>query len=101
MAGAERSGCGEGDGPAEARSAGKSDGGEPFRAHDGPGLHRELLPEADGEGPGSAADAAAESGVDLTTATNAHCLFEEAVDEGYGEKDMSAVVELIRGAARK
>jgi 3-hydroxyisobutyrate dehydrogenase len=43
-----------------------------------------------------AAMAAAESGVDLTTATNAQCLFDEASEEGYGEKDMSAVVELMR-----
>jgi 3-hydroxyisobutyrate dehydrogenase len=43
-----------------------------------------------------AATAAAESGVDLTTATNAQCLFEEAAEEGYGEKDMSALVELMR-----
>jgi 3-hydroxyisobutyrate dehydrogenase len=43
-----------------------------------------------------AATAAAENGVDLTTAENARCLFEEAAEEGYGEKDMSAVVELIR-----
>ena len=43
-----------------------------------------------------AGEAAAESGVDLTTATNAQCLFEEAAEEGYGEKDMSALVELIR-----
>ena len=43
-----------------------------------------------------AAVAAAESGVDLTTATNAQCLFDEAAEEGYGEKDMSAVVELMR-----
>ncbi len=40
--------------------------------------------------------AAAENGVDLTTAANARCLFEEAADEGYGDKDMSAVVEMIR-----
>ena len=43
-----------------------------------------------------AAITASESGVDLTTAENARCLFEEASDEGYGDKDMSAVVELMR-----
>jgi 3-hydroxyisobutyrate dehydrogenase len=43
-----------------------------------------------------AAAAASENGVDLTTAENARCLFEEAAEEGYGEKDMSAVVELMR-----
>ena len=32
--------------------------------------------------------------MDLTTAANARCLFEEAADEGYGDKDMSAVVEI-------
>jgi 3-hydroxyisobutyrate dehydrogenase len=43
-----------------------------------------------------AAAAASDCGVDLTTAENARCLFEEATEEGYGEQDMSAVVELMR-----
>jgi 3-hydroxyisobutyrate dehydrogenase len=43
-----------------------------------------------------AGEAAAESGVELTTAANARSLFEEAAAEGYGDKDMSAVVELMR-----
>jgi 3-hydroxyisobutyrate dehydrogenase len=42
--------------------------------------------------------AAAESGVDLTTAANARRLFEQAVALGYGDKDMSAVVEPLRAA---
>jgi 3-hydroxyisobutyrate dehydrogenase len=40
--------------------------------------------------------AAAETGVELTTAANARSLFELAAAAGYGEKDMSAVVELLR-----
>jgi len=40
--------------------------------------------------------AAADSGVDLTTAANAQQLFEQGVAKGYGEKDMSSVVELLR-----
>jgi 3-hydroxyisobutyrate dehydrogenase len=43
-----------------------------------------------------AGEAAAESGVALTTAANARGLFEQAGAEGYGEKDMSSVVELLR-----
>jgi 3-hydroxyisobutyrate dehydrogenase len=43
-----------------------------------------------------AGEAAAESGVDLTTAANARALFEQAVMLGYAEKDMSAVVEPLR-----
>jgi 3-hydroxyisobutyrate dehydrogenase len=41
-------------------------------------------------------DAAAQTGVDLTTATNARHLFERAMAAGYGEKDMSSVVEVVR-----
>lgn len=40
--------------------------------------------------------AAAQTGVDLTTAANARELFERAVGAGYAEKDMSAVVEVLR-----
>jgi 3-hydroxyisobutyrate dehydrogenase len=43
-----------------------------------------------------AGEAAAESGVELTTAANARGLFERAVAEGYGDQDMSAVVEPLR-----
>jgi 3-hydroxyisobutyrate dehydrogenase len=43
-----------------------------------------------------AGEAAAESGVELTTAANARSLFEHAVAEGYGDQDMSAVVEPLR-----
>jgi 3-hydroxyisobutyrate dehydrogenase len=43
-----------------------------------------------------AGEAAAEIGVDLTTAANARRLFEQAVALGYGDKDMSAVVEPLR-----
>ncbi len=40
--------------------------------------------------------AAEQSGVKLTTASNAQELFDRAADAGYGEKDMSAVVEVLR-----
>lgn len=40
--------------------------------------------------------AAAEVGVDLSTAANARDLFEQAVEEGYAEKDMAAVIEPLR-----
>jgi 3-hydroxyisobutyrate dehydrogenase len=43
--------------------------------------------------------AAAQSGVDLTTAANAQQLFDRAAAAGYGEKDMSAVVEVLRHPA--
>jgi len=45
-----------------------------------------------------ACDAAAETGIDLTTATNARALFERAAESGLGEKDMSSVVELVRNS---
>jgi 3-hydroxyisobutyrate dehydrogenase len=41
-------------------------------------------------------DAAAEAGVDLTTAANARALFEQAVAKSHGEQDMSAVIEPLR-----
>jgi 3-hydroxyisobutyrate dehydrogenase len=40
--------------------------------------------------------AAEQSGVELSTAANAQRLFERAAAAGYGEKDMSAVVEVLR-----
>ncbi|MDW5267670.1 MAG: NAD(P)-dependent oxidoreductase [Edaphobacter sp.] len=43
--------------------------------------------------------AAAESGISLTTAANANTLFERAIMAGYGEKDMSSVVEPLRDLA--
>jgi 3-hydroxyisobutyrate dehydrogenase len=45
--------------------------------------------------------AAAATGVELTTAANARALFERALALGYGEQDMSAVVEPIRAAVGK
>jgi 3-hydroxyisobutyrate dehydrogenase len=44
--------------------------------------------------------AAAQTGVDLTTATNALQLFDRAADAGYSDKDMSAVVEVLRHPAK-
>jgi 3-hydroxyisobutyrate dehydrogenase len=44
--------------------------------------------------------AAAESGVELTTAASARMLFERAMALGYGDKDMSAVVEPLRSGAK-
>ncbi|HEY5057297.1 MAG TPA: NAD(P)-dependent oxidoreductase [Acidobacteriaceae bacterium] len=44
--------------------------------------------------------AAAQAGVDLTTAANAQQLFDRAVAAGYGDKDMSAVVEVLRHPAQ-
>ena len=41
-------------------------------------------------------DAAAEAGIDLTTAANARALFEQAVAKGHAEQDMSAVIEPLR-----
>ena len=43
-----------------------------------------------------AQNAAAEMGVDLTTAANARTLFEQAIQQGHAEQDMSAVIEPIR-----
>ncbi len=40
--------------------------------------------------------AAGESGVDLKTAATARALFESAVSSGFGEQDMSSVVEPLR-----
>jgi 3-hydroxyisobutyrate dehydrogenase len=48
-----------------------------------------------------AGEAAAENGVELTTAANARRLFERAVALGFGDKDMSAVVEPLRIAAKE
>jgi 3-hydroxyisobutyrate dehydrogenase len=48
-----------------------------------------------------AGEAAAESGVELTTAASARRLFEQAVAQGYGDQDMSAVVEPLRAAAKE
>lgn len=49
----------------------------------------------------SYAQAAAEKfGVDLSTATNAEKLFVQAQKEGLGEKDMSAVVEVVRAESK-
>lgn len=44
--------------------------------------------------------AAEQSGVELTTATNARELFERAAAAGYADKDMSAVVEVLRHPAK-
>ena len=41
-------------------------------------------------------EAAATAGVDLTTAANAHLLFEQATRQGFGDQDMSSVVEPLR-----
>lgn len=43
--------------------------------------------------------AAEQSGVELSTAANAQKLFDRAAAAGYGEKDMSAVVEVLRHPA--
>jgi 3-hydroxyisobutyrate dehydrogenase len=48
-----------------------------------------------------AGEAAAENGVELTTAANARRLFERAVALGFGDQDMSAVVEPLRIAAKE
>jgi 3-hydroxyisobutyrate dehydrogenase len=42
--------------------------------------------------------AAAQLGVDLSTSSAAEKLFQEALAQGYGEKDMAAVAEVVRGA---
>jgi 3-hydroxyisobutyrate dehydrogenase len=44
--------------------------------------------------------AAEETGVELTTATNAERLFERAIAAGFGDRDMSAVVEVPRQQAK-
>jgi 3-hydroxyisobutyrate dehydrogenase len=46
-------------------------------------------------------NAAAKSGVELTTAVNARELFERAAARGFAEKDMSSVVELLRDNPRQ
>lgn len=46
-------------------------------------------------------DAAAENGVRLTTAANARALFEQASALGYGDQDMSSVVEPLRAQAQE
>jgi 3-hydroxyisobutyrate dehydrogenase len=46
-----------------------------------------------------AGEAAATSGVELTTAANARSLFEQAVALGHGDEDMAAVVEPLRAAS--
>lgn len=43
-----------------------------------------------------AQDAAEEAGVDLTTAANARALFQQAIAQGHGDQDMSAVIEPLR-----
>jgi 3-hydroxyisobutyrate dehydrogenase len=48
-----------------------------------------------------AGEAAAETGVELTTAANARRLFERAVAKGYGDEDMSAVIEPLRAAGKE
>jgi 3-hydroxyisobutyrate dehydrogenase len=48
-----------------------------------------------------AGDAAAASGVELTTAANARRLFEQAAAQGYADQDMSAVVEPLRTRSGK
>ena len=44
--------------------------------------------------------AAEQNGVELTTATNARELFERAAAAGYADRDMSAVVEVLRHPAK-
>jgi 3-hydroxyisobutyrate dehydrogenase len=48
-----------------------------------------------------AQDAAAANGVELTTAANARSLFEQAAVQGFGELDMSSVVEPLRARAQE
>jgi 3-hydroxyisobutyrate dehydrogenase len=48
-----------------------------------------------------AGEAAAEDGVTLTTAANARGLFEQAISQGYGEQDMSAVIEPLRAKSKE
>ena len=42
--------------------------------------------------------AAADLGIDLDSSSPAQALFHKAEQQGFGEKDMSAVVEVVRGA---
>ncbi len=42
--------------------------------------------------------AAAQTGVDLTTASNARALFESAAAQGFADQDMSSVIEPLRNA---
>ena len=44
--------------------------------------------------------AAADLGIDLDSSSPAQELFRRAEEKGFGEKDMSAVVEVVRGARR-
>jgi 3-hydroxyisobutyrate dehydrogenase len=44
--------------------------------------------------------AAARLGVDLSMSSAAEELFQEALAQGYGEKDMAAVAEVVRGATQ-
>lgn len=48
-----------------------------------------------------AGEAASADGVELTTASNARNLFERAISAGYGEQDMSAVVEPLRAKSKE
>ena len=41
-------------------------------------------------------DAAAQTGIDLTTATNTRHLLDRAIAAGYGDKDMANVVQVLR-----
>jgi 3-hydroxyisobutyrate dehydrogenase len=41
-------------------------------------------------------DAAKQTGIDLTTATIAHQLFERAATDGHADEDMASVVEVLR-----
>jgi len=45
--------------------------------------------------------AAAQLGIDVSTSSPAQDLFRQAEDQGLGEKDMSAVVEVVRRASEK
>jgi len=45
---------------------------------------------------GYAYEAAADNGVNLTTAANAHSLFEHAAHLGFGDQDMASVIEPLR-----
>ena len=48
-----------------------------------------------------AQQAAAETGLDLTTAANAQALFDHAATQGYADQDMSSVVEPLRNSPHK